>query len=178
MTKNDISHFCQFSDCTFFLMGRWRIRMFFNKDQISSGEGKRKGKRGYGGESLNEGYYCKIPIIKHDTNFISQTFGQTNFKPPPLQWHTQKPICRDFQVILSSSSWLKTICILWKNKYGFHIVCFKKTVEPAHIPELKRLKTYSWKLKMVHWKLKTVYWKLMMYSWKLKMVGLLWESQG
>ena len=25
------------------------------------------------GESLNEGYFCKIPIIKQDTNYISQT---------------------------------------------------------------------------------------------------------
>ena len=29
-----------------------------------------------GGESLYEGYVCKIPITKQDTNFISQTFGQ------------------------------------------------------------------------------------------------------
>ena len=46
------------------------IRMFLNKDQISLGRAK---------ESLNEGYFCKIPIIKQDTNFISQSFGQTNF---------------------------------------------------------------------------------------------------
>ena len=45
---------------------------FFNKDKISSGKDKRKGN---GGESLNEGYFCKIPIIKQDTNFISQTFS-------------------------------------------------------------------------------------------------------
>ena len=45
--------------------------MFFNKDQISFGEVGRKGKRGYGGEALNEGYFYKIPIIKQDTNFIS-----------------------------------------------------------------------------------------------------------
>ena len=34
---------------------------------------------GYGKEAQNKGYFCKIPIIKQDTNFISQTFGQTNF---------------------------------------------------------------------------------------------------
>ena len=50
----------------------------FNKDQISSGEGKRRGKRGVW-RRIHEGYFCKIPIIKQDTNFISQTFGQTNF---------------------------------------------------------------------------------------------------
>ena len=43
------------------------------------GRAKGRGKRWYGGESLNEGYFCKIPIIKQNTNFISQTFGQKNF---------------------------------------------------------------------------------------------------
>ena len=63
----------------FFLKGRSRT-FLGNKDQISSGEGKRKGlEGGMGGEAQNEGYFCKIPILKQDKNFISQTFGQTNF---------------------------------------------------------------------------------------------------
>ena len=49
---------------------------FWDKDQISSGYGKR-GKR-CGEEVQNEGYFCKIPIIQQYINFISQTFGQTN----------------------------------------------------------------------------------------------------
>ena len=63
-----------------FHMGRSRIRMcFLKKDQIASGEGKRNGQEGgMGGESQNEGYICEIPIIKHNTNFISQIFGQTS----------------------------------------------------------------------------------------------------
>ena len=43
------------------------------------GRAKGRGKRGYEGKSLNEGYFCNIPIINQDTNFFSQTFGQTNF---------------------------------------------------------------------------------------------------
>ena len=35
------------------------------------------------------------------------------------------------------------LCIFLKNKYGFQIACFKKIVESAHMPELKKLKTYS-----------------------------------
>ena len=35
------------------------------------------------------------------------------------------------------------------KKYDFQIVCFKKIVESAHMPELKKLKMYSWELKMV-----------------------------
>ena len=34
---------------------------------------------GMGGEAQNEVFFCKIPIIKQDTNFISQTIGQTIF---------------------------------------------------------------------------------------------------
>ena len=47
-----------------------------------------------------------------------------------------------------------------------------KIVKSAHMPELKKLKMYSWKLKMVYWKLKTIYWKVKTYSWKLKIVVL------
>ena len=62
--------------CTFFL---WEGQgHFLDEDQISSGEGKRKGKRRYRGEAQNKGYFYKI-LIKQDTKFISQTFGQTNF---------------------------------------------------------------------------------------------------
>ena len=39
---------------------------------------KRRGKRGYGIRP-KWGVFCEIPIIKWDTNFISQTVGQTNF---------------------------------------------------------------------------------------------------
>ena len=69
--------------CSIFLHQSYLLwgksRMFFgDKDQISSGEDKRRGKRGYGGEAQNE-IFCKITIIKQDTNFISQTVGQINF---------------------------------------------------------------------------------------------------
>ena len=32
-----------------------------------------------GGEAQNEDFFCKVPIIKQDTNFNSKTVGQTNF---------------------------------------------------------------------------------------------------
>ena len=49
--------------CTFFLMGRSRIRMAFNKDQISSLRAIGRGMRGMGGESLNEGCFVKFPLL-------------------------------------------------------------------------------------------------------------------
>ena len=63
--------------CTFFL---WEGQGHFGiKIKFHPGRAKGRGEREYGGKAKNEGYFCKIPIIKQDTNFISQTVGQTNF---------------------------------------------------------------------------------------------------
>ena len=43
------------------------------------GRTKGRGKWGFGGEAQNEVLFCKIPIIKQDTNFFSQTVGHKNF---------------------------------------------------------------------------------------------------
>ena len=66
------------SPIVLFLVGR--SRTFFGiRIKFHLGREKGRGKRGYGGEALNEGYFYKIPIIKQDINFISQTVGHTNF---------------------------------------------------------------------------------------------------
>ena len=53
----------------------WGIRIKFHL-----GRAKGRDKRvGMWGEAQKDGYFCKIPIIKQNTNFISQTVGQTNF---------------------------------------------------------------------------------------------------
>ena len=64
--------------CTFFLQ---EGQGHFGGIKIKFHLGRAKGRiRGVvGEEAQNEGYFCKIPIIKQDTCFISQTFGQTNF---------------------------------------------------------------------------------------------------
>ena len=68
------------------LFSYWKVRDIFGGIRIKFhlGRSKGRGNRGYGGEAQNEGYFCKIPIIRQDTNFISQTDGQTNFLLPPL----------------------------------------------------------------------------------------------
>ena len=43
------------------------------------GRVKGRGKSGVWGEAKNKGYFCKIPIIKQDINFIPQSVGHTNF---------------------------------------------------------------------------------------------------
>ena len=68
------------------LFSNGKVNVFWGEIWIKFhlGRAKGRGNRGYGGEAQDEGIFCKIPIIKQDTNFISQTFGQTNFQSPPL----------------------------------------------------------------------------------------------
>ena len=58
--------------------------IFWIRIKFHLGRTKGRGKRGYGEEAQNEVLICKIPIIKKDTNFISQTFVQTNFPLPTI----------------------------------------------------------------------------------------------
>ena len=44
----------------------------------------------YGKETQNEGYFYKNPIIKQNTNFISQTFGRQTSDHHHCNWHAQK----------------------------------------------------------------------------------------
>ena len=60
--------------CLYFYCNATGIKIKFHL-----GRTKGWGEGGYGGEAQNEGYFHKIPIIKQDTNFISQSIGQTNF---------------------------------------------------------------------------------------------------
>ena len=67
------------SSCIVLFLKGWSRTLFGDKDQISYGRATGRGKSVVGGEAQNEGYFCKIPIIKQDTNFISQIVGETNF---------------------------------------------------------------------------------------------------
>ena len=53
-------------------LGGWLSNFFWGRQK----EGEQGG---FGGETQNEVFICKITIIKQDTNFILQTVGQTNF---------------------------------------------------------------------------------------------------
>ena len=52
-------------------------------------------------------------------------------------WHAQKPIYRNFQVILCSSSWSKTTLYIFKEQILVQISCFKKIVEQLICLSLK-----------------------------------------
>ena len=87
-----------------FLMERSRA-FFLDKDQISSEERiKGRGKKGYGRRSLKWGLLSHKLLVRQTSNHHH------------CNWHAQKPICRDFQVISSSSSWSKTTLCIFKEE--------------------------------------------------------------
>ena len=64
----------------FVLFSYGKVKGFFwIRIKFHLGRAKGRGKRGYGEEAKNKGYFCKIPIIQQDTNFTSKTVGQANF---------------------------------------------------------------------------------------------------
>ena len=104
----------------FFLMGRsWTF--FLDKDQISSGEDKRKGsEEGMGQKPKMRVIFSKFPLLSKIKTYLTCCWSD---------WHAQKPICIEFRVILSSFSWSKsTLCIL-RNKYGFQIGNAKEKIK-------------------------------------------------
>ena len=78
----------------FFLMGRSRTLFGGIGIKFHLGIAKGRGKRRVWGEGQNEGYFCKISIIKQDTNFISPTFGQTIFYLSHCNWNAQNLYAR------------------------------------------------------------------------------------
>ena len=91
----------------FFLMGRSRT-LGGNKDQILSGEGKRKGWEGVWGKDQNEGFFAKFPLLSEIQTLSHKLLVRQTSNHHHCNWHAQTPTCRDFQVILSNSSWSKT----------------------------------------------------------------------
>ena len=52
-------------------------------------------------------YFCKIPIIKQDTNLSHQLLVRQSSDHHHWNQHTQKPTCKDFQVLPGQ----KQLCI-------------------------------------------------------------------
>ena len=122
--------------------------VFLIRIKFHLGRAKGRGRRGYGGESLNEVYFYKILIIKQDTNFISPTFGQTNFLTSTIAISMPKTLYAEifkwFSAVLPGQ---KQLCLFLKNKYGFQIVCFKKLLNQLICLNLKKTRDILLKTK-------------------------------
>ena len=67
-------------------------------------------------------------------------------------WHAQRPTCKDFQLILSSSSWPKTTVYFLRNKYSYQIgnamgkimKCYKQAPSLPQESKYISLKQIGW----------------------------------
>ena len=85
----------------FFLMGRSRTFLALVKFHLG---GQEEGvRRRYGGEGHHE-VFLQIPVMIFLYKLYHKLLVRQTSSHHHCDWHTQKPVCRDFQVILSSSS--------------------------------------------------------------------------
>ena len=97
----------------FFLMGRSRTFLVMIKFHLG---GQEEGvRRRYGGEGHHEVFFLQIPVMIFLYKLYHKLLVRQTSSHHHCDWHTQKPVCRDFQVILSSSSWSKTTLCIFKE---------------------------------------------------------------
>ena len=97
------------TNCTFFV---WEGQGSFFKIRIKFYLGRTKGKNkgGMGEKPKIMWFFAKFPLLsKIQTLSHKLLVRQTSYHH--CDQHALKPNCRDFQVILSSSSWSKQLCV-------------------------------------------------------------------
>ena len=103
-----------------FLIGRSRflegIRIKFYLGRV-----KRRVRGGMGEKAKMRVIFAKFPLFIEIQTLSHKLLVRQTTNYHHCNWHTQKPMCRDFQVILSSSSWSKTTLCILRNKYGYQI---------------------------------------------------------
>ena len=77
---------------------------------------------------------CKIQTLCH--KLLVRQISNHHY----CNWHDQKPICKDFKVILSSSFWSKSTLCIFRKKYGFQIVNAIEKMNSVLILSLNREK--------------------------------------
>ena len=89
-------------------------------------EVKGRGKRELWGEAqMRWGFFVKFPLLSKIQILSHKLLVRQISTHHHCDWHVQKPKCRDFQVILSSSSWsIITLCIfkeqIWLPNIKYH----------------------------------------------------------
>ena len=81
------------------------------------GRAKGKGKRGYGGKGPKWGFFLqKFPLLSRIQTLSHKLLVRQTSNHHHCNQHAQKPISRDFQVILSSLSSSKTTLCIFKEQ--------------------------------------------------------------
>ena len=97
--------------------------IFWIRIKFHLGKAKVRGKMGVWAETQNEvGFFAKLPLLSKIQTLSPKYLVRQTSNHHHCNWHTQKPMCRNFQVIWGNSSWSKKqLCVLLRNKYGFQI---------------------------------------------------------
>ena len=123
----------RFRGCTFrcfWVMGymyvlSWKLLITWLLWNISFREGKRNGKEGVWQRGPKWGgffFFAKFPLSSKIQTLSHKLLVRQTSNHHHCNWHAQTPTCRDIQVILSSSSWSKQLCLcILRNKYGYQI---------------------------------------------------------
>ena len=91
-----------FTNCTF---SYGKVRDFFrDKDQISSGRAKEGVREGMGEKPKMRVNFAKFPTLSKIQTLSHKLLVRQTSNHHHCNWHAEKPISRDFQVISSSSS--------------------------------------------------------------------------
>ena len=117
--ENSCKMFHLSSQIVLFSYGRSRMFYFWIRIKFHLGRAKGRGKRGYGEKPKMRVIIAKFPLLSKIQTLSHKHLVRQTSNNQHCNQHAQKHTCRDFQVILSSSSWSKTTLCIFKKKYGF-----------------------------------------------------------
>ena len=60
--------------------------------------------------------FAKFPLLRKIQTLSHKPLVRQTSNDHHCNWHAQKPICRDFQIILHCSSWSKTTLCIFKEQ--------------------------------------------------------------
>ena len=100
------------------------VKNVFFGDKISSGEAKERGNR-----PKMRVIFVKFPLLSKIQGLSHKLSVRQTSTHHHCNWHAQKPICWDFQVIWSSSSLSKTtLCIFKEQIWLPNGKCYRKKI--------------------------------------------------
>ena len=67
--------------------------------------------------------FAKFPLLSKIQTFSQRLLVTQTSNHHHCNWHAPKPISRNFQVILNSSSWSKTLLCIFKEQIWFPNMC-------------------------------------------------------
>ena len=67
------------------------------------------------------GFFCKFPLLSRIQTLSHKLLVRQTSNYHHYNWNARKSTGKDFQVILSSSSWSKTTLCILRHKYGYQI---------------------------------------------------------